>query len=167
MRFIHSFIHSFIYSFINIQPLGRFGRNQSLVRRPVWLWHCKFLGLGCHYFPPPLEVSTYVTRCLHVHNDARDPSSEKWNYGRKMSGNFTEMMTSTPFRDLLHAKNLRHGTDGFTSPPKEGVLEIFFDLKNPTASAGWKNKVQTGRPHMTIWRMRFACWIPKSTNTHL
>ena len=29
-------------------------------------------------------------------------------------------------RDLLHATNLRHGTDGFTSPRKEGVLKIFF-----------------------------------------
>jgi len=28
-------------------------------------------------------------------------------------------------RDLLHTANLRHGTDGFTSPPKEGVLRIF------------------------------------------
>ena len=26
---------------------------------------------------------------------------------------------------LLHAVNLRHGTDGFTSPPKKGVLRIF------------------------------------------
>jgi hypothetical protein len=26
---------------------------------------------------------------------------------------------------LLHAVNIRHGTDGFTSPPKEGVLRIF------------------------------------------
>jgi len=41
-------------------------------------------------------------------------------------------------RDLLHAANLRHGTDGFTSPPKEGVLRIFFALKNPTASAGFE-----------------------------
>jgi len=39
------------------------------------------------------------------------------------------MTTSTPFRDLLHAANLRHGTDGFTSPPKEGVLRIFSPLK--------------------------------------
>ena len=35
------------------------------------------------------------------------------------------------FRDLLHAVNLRHGTDGFTSPPNEGVLRMFFALKNP------------------------------------
>ena len=33
------------------------------------------------------------------------------------------------FRDLSHAANLRHGTDGFTSPPKEGVLRIFSPLK--------------------------------------
>jgi hypothetical protein len=30
------------------------------------------------------------------------------------------------FRGLLHGVKLRHGTDGFTSPPKEGVLRIFF-----------------------------------------
>ena len=50
---------------------------------------------------------------------------------RECSGNFAEMTTSTSFRDLLHAANLRHGTDGFTSPPKEGVLRIFFAPKNP------------------------------------
>jgi hypothetical protein len=41
------------------------------------------------------------------------------------------------FRDLLHAVKLRHGTDGFSSPPKEGVLRI-FSPKNPTVSAGCK-----------------------------
>jgi hypothetical protein len=30
---------------------------------------------------------------------------------------------------LLLATKLRHGTDGFTSPPKEGMLWIFFALK--------------------------------------
>ena len=29
------------------------------------------------------------------------------------------------FTDLLHAVKPRHGTDGFTSPPKKGVLWIF------------------------------------------
>jgi len=38
---------------------------------------------------------------------------------------------------FLHAVKLRHGTDGFTSPPKEGVLRIFRP-KNPTASAGFE-----------------------------
>ena len=50
-------------------------------------------------------------------------------WARIVSGNFAEMTTSTPFKDLLHAANLRHGTDGFTSPPKEGVLRIFSPLK--------------------------------------
>ena len=34
-----------------------------------------------------------------------------------------------PFRDLLRAVNLRHGTTGFTSLPKEGVLRIFSPSK--------------------------------------
>jgi hypothetical protein len=42
--------------------------------------------------------------------------------GREMSGNLTE---SSEF----HAENLRHGTDGFTSPPKEVVLRIFSPRK--------------------------------------
>ena len=51
----------------------------------------------------------------------------KWELcARLLSGSFAEMTTSTPFRDLLHAANLRHGTDGFASPPKESVLRIFF-----------------------------------------
>jgi hypothetical protein len=37
---------------------------------------------------------------------------------------------------LLHAVNLRHGTDGFTSPPKEVVVRIFITLKNPSTSVG-------------------------------
>ena len=65
----------------------------------------------------------FTTRCLHVRHDVRDPSGGRWNCGRKCCP------TSTPFRDLLHAANLRHGTDGFTSPPKEGVLRIFSPLK--------------------------------------
>src|SRR5215475_7397504 len=33
-------------------------------------------------------------------------------------------------RVVLHATNLRHGTDGFTSPPKEGMLWIFSPEKS-------------------------------------
>jgi hypothetical protein len=46
------------------------------------------------------------------------------------SGNFAEMTLffSTPFRDILHAANLRHGANGFTFLPKEGMLRIFSHL---------------------------------------
>jgi hypothetical protein len=30
----------------------------------------------------------------------------------------------------------------------------------------WKNIVDPGREHMTIWRMRMAYWISKATNTY-
>ena len=60
------------------------------------------------------------------------------------------------FRDLLHAASLRHGTDGFTSPPKEGVLG-FFRPKNSKASAGFepanlgtKGQHATPRPPKSI-----------------
>ena len=76
-----------VHSFISIQPLGRFGRNQSSVRWPVWLWHAvswaNFLGVGCHYFPPLLDVPNFAARRLHVHNDARDPNSQRWNCVRE------------------------------------------------------------------------------------
>ena len=64
------------------------------------------------------------------------------------------------FRDLLQSVNLRHGTNGFTSLPKEGVLRIFFALKNPTASAGsepanlgTKGQQATSRPPkpLRVW----------------
>jgi hypothetical protein len=29
-----------------------------------------------------------------------------------------------------------------------------------------KNIVQPGRPQMTVWRMRIACWITKASDTH-
>jgi hypothetical protein len=45
-------------------------------------------------------------------------------------------------RDLLHAANLRHGTDGFTSPPKEGVLKI-FSLRPGLNPRTWVPKAST------------------------
>ena len=93
------------------------------------LAHCilgKFLGVVCHCFPPPLDVPTCAARCLQARNDARDPSSERRNCGReKCPVILPKFRLPLKFRDLLHAANLGHGTDGFTSPPKEGVLRIF------------------------------------------
>jgi hypothetical protein len=52
----------------------------------------KFLGVDCHCFPRVLDVPTFAARCLHIRNDARDLSNERWNYGReRLSGNFAYM----------------------------------------------------------------------------
>jgi hypothetical protein len=53
------------------------------------------------------------------------------------------------FRDLLHAVKLRHGTDGFTSLPKEGVLRNFFALK-----------IRRLRPGANL-----RTWVPKVSTT--
>ena len=50
------------------------------------------LGVVYHCFPLPLDVPTFAARCLHVRNDTRDPSSERWKYVReRLSGNFAYM----------------------------------------------------------------------------
>ena len=58
----------------------------------------------------------------------KDPSSERRNYlGEKMVDEICLKISDfhVTFRDLLHAVNLRHGTNGFTSLPKEGLLRFF------------------------------------------
>jgi len=105
------------------------------------LAHCilgKFLGVGCHYFPPPLDVLTFSARCLHVQRRERPPVAEGGTLrGREMFRQIWPRIRLTRnSRDLLHATNLRHGTDGFTSEGRRA--EDFFALKNPTASAGFK-----------------------------
>jgi len=30
----------------------------------------------------------------------------------------------------------------------------------------WKNTAEPDKPHVTNWRMRFACWTPNATDTH-
>ena len=69
--------------------------------------YCTNPGLSSFLLAPP-GVST------------RDPSSEMaGNLGRKLR------LPRIHLRVLLHASNMRHGTNGFISFPKEGVLRIF------------------------------------------
>ena len=42
----------------------------------------------------------------------------------------------------------------------------FFFENRAVYEKMWENIVEPGRPQMTIWRMRIACWIPKATYTH-
>ena len=86
----------------------------------------KFLRVVCHCFPPPLDVLTFAP-------DASTSSTTREILAAKC-GTLGDrwpviLLTIHAVRDLLHAANLRHGTDGFTSPPKEGALKIFSPLK--------------------------------------
>ena len=98
------------------------------------LAHCtlgKFLGVGCHCFSPPLDVPTFSARCLHVQRRKIPLIAESRTlHGREMFRQiWPRIRLPRNSRDLLYAANLRHETDGFTSPQKEGVLRIFSPLK--------------------------------------
>jgi hypothetical protein len=44
---------------------------------------------------------------------------------------------------------------------------IFFLENHTIYEIRSKNTVGPGRPHVTIWRMRIACWISKATDIHI
>ena len=46
------------------------------------------------------------------------------------------------------------------------LCSVYSFLHRAVYQITWKNIVQPGRPQMTIWRMRIACWIPTAINTH-
>jgi hypothetical protein len=119
------------------------------------LAHCildKFLGVGCHCFPPPLDVPTFSARCLYIRRE-RPLAAEGGTLRERETFQQISSRIRLPrhSRDLLHAANLRHGTDSFTSPPKEGVLRIFSPLK--------------------MWRLRPGLnprtWVPKASTLPL
>ena len=55
---------------ISIQPKGRFWQEPEPSQATgMALAQCflgSFLGVVCHYFPPPLDVPIFASRCLHV-----------------------------------------------------------------------------------------------------
>ena len=46
------------------------------------------------------------------------------------------------------------------------LCSVTFSENRSVRETMWKNTVEPDRPQMTIWHMRSACWIPKTTNTH-
>jgi hypothetical protein len=125
------------------------------------LAHCilgKSLGVGCHCFSPPLDVPTFSASCLRERPLAAEGVTFR---GREMFRQISpRIRLSRNSRDLLHAANLRHGTDDFTSPPKEGVLRIFFPLKNATTSAGFEPaNLGTRGQHATSRPPKSLCYL--------
>jgi hypothetical protein len=94
--------HCIAYLFLwasALQPTG-------LLYRQLWMFQL---------WPPDASAPTDAFRTL---------AAEVGTYRRRTrTGNFADFHGT--LRDLLHAANLRHGTHGFTSLPKEGVLRIF------------------------------------------
>ena len=142
--------------------------------------YCSHIGLL--YYPQTFQISPLVSfyevlearggdvyepsyfRMFHlsplvIFKISQQPKVEL--HGREMADEFCLQMPDfhVTFSDLLHAVNLRHRTDGFTSPPKEGGLRIFSPSKIPTASVGFepanlgtKGQHATSRPPKPPWQ---------------
>ena len=137
---------------ISIQPKGRFWQEpepsqatgMALAHRILG----SFLGVGCHCFPPPLDIPTFASRCLHVQATWETPISERQNYGREMAGQFCLWfrLPCKP-RVLWHAAQICDMGDGFTSTPQGRHAVDFFAQK--------------------IWRLQLGsnprAWVPEAS----
>jgi hypothetical protein len=111
-----------------------------------------------------LDVPTSATR-RHQRVSTQRQRVEPW------AKNVQEFCLNTvlhvTFRDLLHAAKLRHGTDGFTSPAKEGVLRILYALKIRRLQPGanprtWVPKASTlPLDHWSRWKIcsYYQCFV--------
>jgi len=84
----------------SIQPLGWFSRNQSPVRRPVWLWHTASWQVLRGMLP---FLSS--ARCLHVQRSERPLAAEGGTLrGRDIFWKISpRIRIPRNCRDLLHA----------------------------------------------------------------
>ena len=72
-----------------------------------------------------LIVQTLVFSLSYLHRQVSPP--ETLVVKGEMAGNFDRKLRlpRIHFRVLLHAANMRHGINGFTSLPREAMLRIF------------------------------------------
>jgi hypothetical protein len=132
---------------------------------------------------PPLRVSwLFVVRCglsaprstcsTHPYSAIRESSSnyqrlvaKQGNTGEKWPLNFADESYRAR-RVLLHAVDLRHGTDGFTSPPKEGVLRILSPLKSIVLGRVWTRDVGSSGKHANHYTADFEIKICYNQFSH-
>ena len=83
----------------------------------------------------------------HVQNDASEPQQQKVELWARNCREFCQKWwLPHHFWVLLHAVNLWHGTNGFTSPLKEGALRIFSPKKSDGFGQVWTRELGYQRP---------------------
>jgi hypothetical protein len=104
------------------------------------LWILAIIGLILHH---PRDIWTWRTMVRWYWQSSltiiqgKSSSSKAEKLCKEMVNlSLRSIFVYTPKRSLTCRKILRHGADGFTSPPKEGVLRIFIAVKNSSALAG-------------------------------
>ena len=135
---------SLVFFFISIQPSQATG---------MALAHCilgSFLEVGCHCFPPPLDVPTFASRCLHVQATWETSISERRNYGREMAGQFCLWfrLPRQP-RVLWHAAQICDMGDGYTIinfPEFISPSRLFFYLPCFIQGSAVEEKLENNGP---------------------
>jgi hypothetical protein len=100
--------------------------------------------IRCGVISPTIYLVLAIWYDHHGHLLAKPADTtwwqSRWNAGEKHGRWILPTSTYRAHRVLLHAVNLRHGTDGFTSPPKEGMLQILSPLKSIDLGQVWTCK---------------------------
>jgi len=74
----------------------------------------------------------FAARYLHVHNNAKDPSSERWNcVGEKWPEILSEVATSTSIQGSFTCSKYVTWDPRLYFPSEGRRAEDFFTLKNP------------------------------------
>ena len=74
----------------------------------------------------------------------------------------------TDFHEILYFRSFRKSVDKIqlSLKPGQNKRQFFFFENRAIYGIMWGKVVEADRPHMAIWRMRVASWIPKATKTH-
>jgi hypothetical protein len=143
-----------LYAFLSlVLDAGMLSVCLSLRRDCLFVCWASAASHGCTtaywlIVPPALDVPTLTTRCPRAYRRVPLSSGGSCNlWAGIRTGKFCQNADfHGTFRDLLHAVNLRHGTHGFTSLPKEGVLRIFPPLKSDGFGRVWTCELGYQRP---------------------
>jgi hypothetical protein len=94
-------------------------RCQRHVQPPTWRRTRDSERSNFRHKRPPASEATLA-----------NPAAEGGTTGEKWPRTLPKVATSTSLSCSFTCRKARHGTDGFTSPPNEGVLRIFSPEKS-------------------------------------
>jgi hypothetical protein len=109
-------------------------RCQRNVKHPTWRRTSDLERSNFRQKRPPASEATLA-----------NPAAEGGTMGEIWSRILPKVATSTSLLGFFYMP-LKHGTDGFTSPPKEGVLRIFSPEKSDGFCWVWTRELEYQRP---------------------
>jgi hypothetical protein len=108
---------------------------QRHVKPPTWRRTMDLERSNFRHKRPPVSEATLA-----------NPAVEGGTMGEKWPRILPKVATSTSLLGSFTCRNARHGTDGFTFPPKEGVLRIFSPEKSYGFGQVWTRELGYQRP---------------------